>query len=734
MVYPLLKSSSASSTSARLPAWLPARLPRSRIGNAQARFAESGRASWRRLAAVALHDPLLLIWQIVTAPFWIGSGVPLPSRPTPRTIQRSIADSISTQAITPGVYLETHLQSLVRRFWVAWIFSSIIRGFTFGTLVGTIWTIGGVLKLVDPPFATGLISLIVIGSILGGGFGATTRPSTIRIAAMLDGTFHLDERLTTAFDPSLTSISPTAMRRLQLADAANAFAEISEDIHGAAVLPIREAVIGVLAGICLLTALLFNIAGSAIPATADAIVPAFVPSSERFARHQQELESQQRVSLTQPVKTSQAADQTANAAKDLSTVGAALETQPVTKPANDDISTGNFGKASQSLRDAASSAANLPQADRNALAKKLDEAAAAISPQNQDLAKASTQAASDLRAGGEQATNGLNDLADQIDATGKKATSQDKQAEGAPPESSASNSSSDQQTSADSPAQQGQPQSDQSQQANQSQQPSSSSSTTNDPGSGMAAQPGIGNEPQKSATDGQQEQTGQPGQPGGAKSGSGEPPQSQPGAGSQQAGQQPGAGAGSTQENGAGKSPASASGTGGSQSQQSEGSGSSGKPGSSSNPSSGSNPSQTAGTGSGAGQASNEDQSKSTTQKNSSSSGTGANKKSTSDSGGVGKAGDPPPGNADTSQSSNDNPSVQTGDQSLVLQGTSDKDSIGTGNDIGSSSSGSGSADGTAAGNATQGQVGPAGPDSNHVPDAYRDVVKGYFNGDGTTP
>ncbi len=716
MVYPLLKSSSASS----------APLPRFRIGNARAQFAESGRASWRRLAAVALHDPLLFIWQIVTAPFWIGSGIPLPSRPTPRTIHRSVADSMSTQAIAPGVYLETHLQSLVRRFWVAWIFSSIIRGFTLGTLVGTIWTIGGVLKLVDPPFATGLISLIVIGSILGGGFGSTTRPSTIRIAAMLDRTFHLDERLTTAFDPSLTSVSPTAMRRLQLADAANAFTEIREDIHGAAVFPIREAVIGVLAGICLLTALLFNIAGSAIPATADAIVPAFVPSSERFARHQQELESQQRVSLTQPVKTSQAADQTANAAKDLSTVGAALETQPVTKPANDNISTGNFGKASQSLRDAASSAANLPQADRNALAKKLDEAAAKISPQNQDLAKASTQAASDLRAGGEQATNGLNDLADQIDATGKKATSQDKQAEGAPPESSASNSSSDQQTSSDSPAQQGQPQSGQSQQAKQSQQPSSSSSTANDPGSGMAAQPGIGNEPQKSATDGQQ------GQPGGAKSGSGEPPQSQPGAGSQQAEQQPGAGAGSTQENGAGKSPSSASGTGGSQSQQSEGNGSSGKPGSSSNPPSGSNPSQTAGTGSGAGQASNEDQS--TTQKNSSSSGAGANQKSTSDPGGIGKAGDPPPSNGDTSQSSNDNPSVQTGDQSLVLQGTSDKDSIGTGNDIGSSSSGSGSADGTAAGNATQGRVGPAGPDSNHVPDAYRDVVKGYFNGDGTTP
>lgn len=716
MVYPLLKSSSASSTP----------LPHFKIRNARAQFAESGRASWRRLAAVARHDPLLLIWQIVTAPFWIGSGVPLPSRPTPRTIQRSVADSMSTQAIAPGVYLETHLQSLVRRFWVAWIFSSIIRGFTLGTLVGTIWTIGGVLKLVDPPFATGLISLIVIGSILGGGFGSTTRPSTIRIAAMLDRTFHLDERLTTAFDPSLTSVSPTAMRRLQLADAANAFAEIREDIHGAAVLPIRETVIGVLAGICLLTALLFNIAGSAMPATVDAIVPAFVPSSERFARHQQELESQQRVSLTQPVKTSQAADQTANAAKDLSTVGAALETQPVTKPANDNISTGNFGKASQSLRDAASSAANLPQEDRNALAKKLDEAAAAISPQNQDLAKASTQAASDLRTGGEQATNGLNDLADQIDATGKKATSQDKQAEGAPSESSASNSSSDQQTSSDSPAQQGQPQSGQSQQAKQSQQPSSSSSTANDPGSGMAAQPGIGSEPQKSATD------GQPGQPGGAKSGSGESPQSQPGAGSQQAGQQPGSGAGSTQENGAGKSPSSASGTGGSQSQQSEGSGSSGKPGSSSNPPSGSNPSQTAGTGSGAGQASNEDQS--TTQKNPSSSGAGANQKSTSEPGGVGKAGNPPPGNGDTSQSSNDNPSVQTGDQSLVLQGTSDKDSIGTGNDIGSSSSGSGSADGTAAGNATQGQVGPAGPDSNHVPDAYRDVVKGYFNGDGTTP
>ena len=723
MVYPLLNPRSANSSS----------LPRSRIALARTEVGEPVAAFCRRLAAVAIHDPLLLIWQMVTAPFWIGSGVPLPARPARRAVQTwqtsqtPQADSTSFQAVAPAVYLESHLQSLARRFWIAWICSSAIRGFTLGTLAGTVWTIAGVLDLGDPPHATGLIALIAIGSLLGIAFGSTTRPSTVRIAAMLDRTFHLDERLTTAFDPSLTSAPSSAMRRLQLADAANAFAEIREDIHGAAVLPIREAVIGVLAGICLITALLFNIAGSPIPATANAVVPAFVPSSERFARQQQELESQQRAALTQPAKASRAPDESANAAKDLSTVGAALDTQPITKPASDNISAGNFGGASQSLRDAASAAGSLPQADREALAKKLDDAAASISPENPDLAKASKQAASDLRAGGDQATSGINDLADQIDTTGKKATSQDKGANGSQPETSASNSSSDQQRTTDSPSQQGQSPSGQSQQGSQqTKQSQSSSSTGNDPGSGMAAQPGIGSEPQKSASDGQE------GQPGGAKAGSGESSQTQSGAGSQQAGQQPGTGSGSTQQNGTGKSSSSSSGSGGPQSQQSEGNGSSGKPGSSSNPQTGSDPSQSAGTGSGAGQSNSNDQANSP--QNTSSGGAGADQKITSDPGRTGKAGDPPPGNTDSSKASTDNPTAQSGDQSLVLQGTSEKDSIGTGNDIGSSSSGSGSADGTAAGNATQGEVGPAGPDSNHVPDAYRDVVKGYFNGDGTTP
>lgn len=679
-----------------------------------------------------LRDPLLFIWQFLTAPLWLGSGIPLPGYPTTRTTTSTTDTRLNASfdgSNGPDYYLDEQIRSLSRRFWLAGIGAAAFRGFTIGTIICTIWAIGGLRNITSDPYLSGLLALMITGALLGAAFGFVTRPTAMRVATMLDRTFHLDERLTTAFDPTLSAgaVIPTSMRRLQLADAANGFAEIRGDVRGAAVLPVREAVIAVLAAICLVTALLFSIAGNQIPTTSNAVVPAFVPSSERFVRQQQELEAQQqakqRASLAQSPKPSQNADEQGKATKDLSSVGAALKDQPITKSASDSITSGDYSGASKSLHENAAAAKNLPQDQRNALAGKLDKAASAISPDNKDLASASKQAAADLRAGGDQATQGLNSLADQIDKTGKKASPN--QATGAAqPNSSAAGSNSNSSQQQSQPGQQSQAQQSQaSQQGGSSPSKQPASSNTSDPGSGMAAQPGIGSEPQQNPAGQSASQ-----QKSGSAAGSGQSSQAQAGSGgspgSQQAGQQAGTGTG--------QSSTSASNSSG-QSAQSKGSDSSGKSGASSNPASGANSSQQAGTGGGAGQTNGTNQN--AAGQNNPGSGASTNQPAgKSDTAGNGKAGNPPPGNNNTGSNSGNPPSAQSGDQSLVLQGTSNDNSVGTGNDIGSSSSGSGSGSGVASGNATQGKVGPAGPDSNHVPDAYRDIVKGYFDGDGTTP
>ncbi|MGI8485667.1 MAG: hypothetical protein ACR2OU_15570 [Thermomicrobiales bacterium] len=672
-----------------------------------------------------LLDPLLFLWQLLTAPLWLGSGIPMPGYPAirPTAIESKLNSSID-DFTSPVHYLDEQIQALGRRFWLAGIFAAAFRGFTIAAIACTIWAIGGLGKFTSNPNLRELLALALIGALVGAAFGFVIRPSAMRIASMLDRTFQLDERLTTAFDPTLTAITPGPMRRLQLADAANGFAEIRGDVRGAAVLPVREAVIAVLAAICLVTALLFSISGNQIPATSNAVVPAFVPSSERFVREQQELESQkqaeQRAALAQTTKPSANTDEQGKATKDLSTVGTALKDQPLTKSASNSISSGDYSAASKSLRDSAAAAKDLPQDQRNALAKNLDDAASTISPANKDLADASKQAATDLRAGGDQATKGLNDLADQIDKTGEKATPNKEAGAAQPATSDTGSSSSSNQTSSSSSQSQAQ-QSQASQQGGNTQSKQPASSTTSDPGSGMAAQPGIGSEPEQNPAGQSASQ-----QKSGNASGSGQSSQAQPGAGAgpQQAGQQSGASAGqsSSSANNSAGNPA-----------QSQGSDSNSSPGTSSDPSSGKASSQQAGTGGGAGQT-NATNPGSPGQDNSGA-GTSANKPAgPSDTAGNGKAGNPPPGNDNPGSNTGNPPSAQSGNQSLVLQGTSGDNSVSTGNDVGSSSSGSGGGSGAASGSATQGKVGPTGPDSNHVPDAYRDIVKGYFDGDGTTP
>ena len=678
----------------------------------------------QRLARRALEDPRLLLWQLVTFPLWLGSGIPTPPSPTLRG-----GPTVTTDDAAPARYLAGHLHALCRRFWLAWICSAVLRGVTIGTAISAIWVIGGAAGILSPPGMRWIVTLIIASALLGLGFGLVTRPGPVRVAAMLDRTFELDERLTTAVDPTLND-SRTAdnrMRRLQLADAANAFADIRAEIRGVAILPVREGVLAALALILLIAALLLTIAGTRIPATSDMTVPAFIPSAERFARQQQEAQAQQQAALAKPQPPAKAGNaSTGSAASDLATVGQALSGQPVTKPASESIAAGDYPSAAQSLRDNAEKAGDLPQDERDKLADELDRAASNVSSDNPDLAEKTKQAASDLRAGGEQATQGMNDLADQIDKTGEKASTEQNAAD----QQSSSASSQQSAPSSSQPSSNG---ASNNQSASTQQQPSTSSQQQqgqapqqgqqSDPGSGMAAQPGIGSDPQQ----------GEAGQQGGQQQSGDQPANStqtgaQPGAGSQQP-----ANSGST--NGQEGDTGSTSAANGAQSgapSDSSGSGSGDRGETTGGPPGKTNASPGTGSGAGAGQTTGS--ASGTDEKPGQSSSTGGDQNGRkTEIANQGEAGDPPPAQGPQGGEGSGNASAQSGGQSLVLQGTSDE-TVGAGNDTGTSSSGSGAGAGVAAGNQTQGQVGPAGPDSNHVPDEYRDIVKNYFDRDGISP
>ncbi|MGB3327760.1 MAG: hypothetical protein WBA46_02335 [Thermomicrobiales bacterium] len=695
------------------PPRIPRSLPETSFDDIVAAVAARGRRIGERTARQWREDPALAAWQYATAPLWLGSGVPRPARPV--LARHSHADEMAPSTTTQGLWLTDQVHALTRRFWLAWIASSTLRGVALGAIACTIWTLGAIQGALPQPRLIPYIAVVIVGAVLGLAFGLVNRPSVTRVAMMLDRTFDLHERMITAFTAPPAELSPR-IRSIQLADAANAFEEIRTDVRGAAVLPMREMVIAALAGIALITALLFNIASTGIPATDPAQLPAFVPSSERFAREAQEQKAQQLADAAKqpaaaaPVSTP-GSGETPGELTSLRAVGNALGTNKVTAPSASSIAQGDFPGAKGQLKDNAQAAANLPQKERDALAGELDHAASGM-PDGK-LKDATQKAADGLREGGDAAVSGLNDLADQIGASGEQATSQGQ----APANNDQSSSSSSRsQSNGQSSSQGSQSGSSQQAQSGTSSSDQSGSSAANNapqgnPGSGVAAAPGIGSDP--AAGDKQ-------GQPGNTDGGS---TSAQGGGG--QAGQ-----AGQAGQSGQSASSSSSSGSGGQ-----PGGAPSGQPGSSGQGAEKS--SQASASDSSGSQGGGASGSTSPTGSSDPKAGGGGNgtEQKPADTAQNGKASsNPPPGNGQQGNGSSNGQQPTAGNETLVLQGTSDNGGVATGNDSVASSSGSGSGAGAASGGAKQGAVGPAGPDSNRVPDRYRDLVKAYFDGDGLPP
>ncbi len=669
-------------------------------------------------------NPRLFVWQALWTPFWLGSNGPVP-----RLAQRagmSRGSATAERGAGAGELIQANLSRLASRFWLSLVAGSILRGIWLGLLIASGWIFLTVLGVASLPPVLAIVGLAGIGAAVGAVYGVLHPIHPATVATMLDRTFALEERLTTAIDehatlPARRSGAPV-LPRLQLADAANTLEEVVHELPRTVYFPVREAVALLVVTLALLAGLFAHVSDSTLPALAEAPVPHFVPASERLANPQV---ADQPLATTpdQPAPSQADIQQQAQAAQqareDLGVLGEAMQDHPMTKAASDALAVGDYPAASDSIRAAASDAPNASQEEREALAGDLETAADQIASTNPDLADSSRKAADDLRKGGSESGEGLNQLADSVDETagvvapkeqgGQESAESQSAAQGNP--GGAQPGTTGQESQAGGEAQQ---QSGSSQGSSSASDPSQQSSgEAGDPGEGVVAEPGVANQ--------EMQQPNAGGEESGEMSGASTSGQSQSGAG------------GAPNPEGTGGAPGSdqvgqQQPTGGQESSSADGAASdAASQGMSGAPQDETTASQ--GSGAGTGQTGANDQAQEGQQVGNPSP---PNGEEGTDPPAVGEAGDPPPGDGAGSGSAGEIGEVG-GSNSLTLQGTSDE-GVRTGGTSGSSSVGSGAGSGAASGDQVQQQVGVAGPDANRVPDGMQDVVQDFFTEPGAQP
>jgi hypothetical protein len=636
---------------------------------------------------------LRLLW----LPFWIGADLPAPHVRHRVTVSGDLGPASRR--------LVSYLAAVHRRQMLIRLMTVVARGVALGALIGVVWAgwaASGGARVDGNVLVMTTGALVILGLV----FGWRQRPDLRDTAAMLDRSFDLADRMTTAFDhlpagPGQARGKPH-LTYLQIAEATNTVGMLTKHPALRVRLPIRELVL--IAGLALLFLGLYLLrgTGAGLPGSGNSAVPAFVAAKDRL--HQQP--AVPTPPATNPSAPSvqdvqQRADQSSTAEQDLNKVADALADNPLTAPVADSIRAGDYAKASDQLNAVASQVSQLSPEARGQLADSLDQAADAMSGKHPDLQDATRDAADGLRSDPQQAESSLSDLGDEIGKTGSSVEPQDQLAKDMRDARQAESNSANSKDTRPEPgnnqgdANQGDQQiageggdaaSGQNQQAEQGQQ-------TN--GSGSA----DSNNAQQQQGDDQGQQQGQ-GQNQNAPGSS--PPQDQRGNGADQ-----GAGSGANGQSklspgdGSSSSGGNASVQGQSRPQQGD--------------SDGSNDNAQTGSGTGAG------------------SGTGKNQTSNGAETrpGTGSDGAPDPnvkdGNGNGSGASNGDSKTNQTHESITLSRSPDASGVQTG---GASSSSAGSGSGAAAGpgSVSQGDVGSAGPDSNRVPKRYRDIVHDYFS------
>lgn len=674
---------------------------------------------WRQALIAPRRRPsgaelVLLAWRVLWAPFWLGSDVPAPRLPA--------RDGRPPAAVGPaGEQVVRVLSGLTRRIWLLRALTLLTRGAWLGLAIGCV---GLLVQLSGgPAFDAGILpplTVVLVG--LAAVLAALSRPTRPQVARMLDRSFGLHDRATTALG-NLGLGVPTEGDRapvvyLQVADAANAVAEARRHPALAMRLPVRELVLAI-AGALLFASLTFlRGVGGDIPAVGAGTVPPFEPAAERIAAEEAAARAAQPPVPADGAPTTEEVQERAQrsneAQRDLQTLGGALDDHATTRPAAEAIAEGDYEGAAAELREAAAAADQLSPAAREALAGDLDAAADQMSPGSPELAEASRAAADGLRQGGEAAEQGVGEVADAVEETGGEVASQEELA-------------ADMERAEAAEASGGQ----------ESGQPADGAPADQPPGEAAAGDPAAGDPAAGEAgeTDpnaGEPGARGEPGEAGAPSDGAdadpsqdgGQPGGDQPGQ-SQEPGQGEGEGQpapGEGQPGGPGQegAPGEAGAQPGEAGDAQPGEAGEGQPGDAQpgegQPTDGGTAQQGGGAGTGEGQPNPE-------------AGSGAPENSGESGGGVpaeervtettASGGEPP---------AEGEPGEVSGNLSLA---GSDGEGVQTSGDNGSSSTGSGSGSTSRSGSASQGEVGEAGPDSNRVPADYRDVVEDYFSDPG---
>ncbi|MEA2530176.1 MAG: hypothetical protein QOG89_1820 [Thermomicrobiales bacterium] len=645
---------------------------------------ESGRRglAWRPPRGAELRRAL---WRGATAPYWLATDVPAPQLPA--------RDKKAPPAGLAGDQVARHVGEIARRVWIQRALTILARSAWLGILVGCLWLLvelrGG--PDLDLRLLIWISGIIAVPGVV---FAALVRPTRRQVARMLDCSFGLQERMTTAVENLGKGVPKDGERAkliyLQMADAANVVGDLRRYPIFAIRLPVRELVMAIVCALLFAALFFMRGVGGGIPPVQAGAVPPFTPAAERMAQQPTTSAPTGAQANAPTVKdVQQRAERSNQARQDLSALAKALNDHAVTNAAADAMERGDYPAAADELRDLAEEADKLSPASREELAQDLDNAASQMSEGSQQLADASRQAADGLRQGEQPAQDGMRNLGDAVEKTGGEVASQQELAEQMrqAQAAAANESQSGQASQSDGGEQSGdQSSSDGAQQQSDSQGSQASDGQQGDAGQGADAQPGDGNQPSDSGQNqgdtpsddpraaGQQQQGegGQAGEPGGEQQPGqegGQPAEGgQPGEAGQQGGQQPGEGA-----------------------------------------------QQGAGAGSGQNDGATESgQTQSTSEGQQAAEGEPADPNVADGNGEGGKGQETEPG-ADPREA-------------ITLARAPEGESIQTSSNNGGSNAGSGPGASVSSGTSTQGEVDAAGPDSNRVPPGYRSIVEDYFS------
>jgi len=525
------------------------------------------------------------------------------------------------------------------------------------------------------PAAVAGVILLLAGLVLA----ALSKPSRPLTARMLDRTFGLQERLSTALDDLGLGVPVPGERApvvyLQMADAANAIAALRNDNRLRPAIPVREIVLVVLCALALATFAFLRGLGGGLPELAVAHVPPFTPAIERPAEPEPstaELEAADMAPTVQEVL--ERADRSAQTRQDLQALAAALADHAVTRPAAEEIARGDYDAAGEQIRDAAAQAGELSPGAREGLAEDLGHASETMEPETSGLQEATHDAASGLRQGDEPARTEMGDLADAVERAGEQVVPQDELASQMRSARQTQAQQGGESSQSSSPTQSG----DQSNNGAQS-------SSGDDPGSGVDANTSSGSQGDaaknesgaQAGENGGESADGQPSE-GGQATTPGDADQPGPGEGGAPGDRsQPGANASGVESEGDSASTQQGAGAG---------TGESGDPTGEQGAASGANPD-------------------------------------------VGTGEDPADPDVSTSGAAEADPTALEGaNPGVALPATSGEQGVQTSSDGGSAMRGSGAGVTAGSGFAVQGEVGDAGPDSNRVPAEHRDTVERYFS------